>query len=149
MLVEKCDKNYIDVLIENLQDIDEVYFTNKASLDRHYEKHVISDEDGIYKMKYMDKDEYNELANQLSSAKASRLNDRSADIIGYVTKSGRSVKYDKRTNLVVAYVDDDKQGHEAIALYKQPINKFFRKVNGNDVTFAFGSHLDEENNGTK
>ena len=68
MLVEKCDKSYIDVLIESLQDIDEVYFTNKASLDKHYKKHVLSDEDGVYKMKYMDKDEYNELANQLSSA---------------------------------------------------------------------------------
>ncbi len=89
------------------------------------------------------------MANQLSSAKASRLNDRSANIIGYVTKNGRIVKYDKRTNLVVAYVDDDVQGHEVIALYKQPINKFFRKVNSDNSTFAFGSHLDEENNGTK
>ena len=65
--------------------IDEVYFT-KDNLDRHHYKHVISDEDGPLQMEYMTPEEHNKLADDLSSSVASKINNKDADIIGYVTK---------------------------------------------------------------
>ena len=89
-------------------------------------------------------DEYNELANTLSEAPAGHLNDRNATVIGYVTEQGRFIKYDKSNNLVVIYVDDNRLGHETIALYKQPMRKFFNKLNGDDPRFKFKSHLPKD-----
>lgn len=131
----------VSKLLEKYNYLDEVYFERESDLDRHYNKHVVSDEDGPFKMEYMSKDDYNNLADTLSSAPASRINDRSARIIGYVTERGRFVKYDRDTNLVVAYVDDDVNGHTAISLYKQPISKFYRKLNSDNPDFKFKSHI--------
>ena len=127
-------------LLETFDDLEEVYFTQKNG-ERHYNSHILSDKDGHLKMDYMTYNEYNQLADDLSSSDASKLNDRSAKIIGYVTKSGRIVKHDKETNLTVVYVDDDEKGHEAISLYKQPTSKFFRKLNTPDCDMSFGKNL--------
>lgn len=89
-------------------------------------------------------DDYNELANTLSESPAGHLNDRNAAVIGYVTEQGRFIKYDKSNNLVVIYVDDNRLGHETIALYKQPMRKFFNKLNGDDPRFKFKSHLPKD-----
>lgn len=121
-------------------DLYEVYFT-KNNLQRHYNKHVISDEDGYLKMEYMSPEEYDALADKLSNAQASRLNDKEADIIGYITKGGRIIKHDKRNNLTVVYVDDDINGHEAIALYKQRTGKFFDRANKKGSETEFGGHI--------
>ena len=120
--------------------IEEVYFT-KNNRDKHYDRHVISDEDGPLKMEYITPEEYDMLADELSSATAGKLNDRSARIIGYITKGGRVVKHDKDRQLTVVYVDDDEKGHEAISLYKQPTSKFFFKLNRPDGVMSFGSNL--------
>lgn len=134
-------QSLFESIIERYTDLEEVYFTNKRNLDRHYNKHVLSDEDGPLKMEYMPEEEYNELANTISEAPAGKLNNKAARIIGYVTTSGRKIKYDKNHNLTVVYVDDDVNGHEVIALYKQPLNKFFRKLNTPNTDFSFGGHL--------
>ena len=120
--------------------IDEVYFTKK-NLARHHYKHVISDEDGPLKMEYITPEEYDNLADDLSSSCASKINDREANIIGYVTKSGRIVKHDRENKLTIVYVDDDIKGHEAIALYKQPTKKFFDKLNRAGSEMEFGCHI--------
>ena len=127
-------------LVETFEDLVEVYFTPR-NRERHYNSHVISDADGPFKMTEMTIEEYDQLADDLSSAPASKLNDRSARIIGYITKSGRTVKHDKETLLTVVYVDDDIKGHEAISLYKQPTGKFFRKLNTPGLDMSFGKNL--------
>lgn len=120
--------------------LDEVYFT-KDNLDIHHYKHVISDEDGLLKMEYMTPEEYNKLADDLSSSAASKINDREADIIGYVTKNGRTIKHDRRNKITIVYVDDDIRGHEVISLYKQPTKKFFDRLNRAGSETEFGSHI--------
>ena len=120
--------------------LDEVYFT-KDNLDRHHYKHVISDEYGPLKMEYITPEEYNKLADDLSSSVASKINNREADIIGYVTKNGRTVKHDKRNKITIVYVDDDIKGHEVISLYKQPTKKFFDRLNRAGSETEFGSHI--------
>ena len=123
-----------------IDDLDEVYFTDK-NLKAHYNKHVASDIDGNLKLPDMTPDEYNNLADELSSADASRINNKEARIIGYVADNGKIVKYDRLTNYVVAYVDDDIKGHEAVSFYKQPINKFFKKLNDESSPYHFKSHI--------
>ena len=120
--------------------IDEVYFT-KDNLDRHHYKHVISDEDGPLQMEYMTPEEYNKLADDLSSSVASKINNKEADIIGYVTKNGRTIKHDRRNKITVVYVDDDIRGHEVIALCKQSTKKFFDRLNRVGSETEFGSHI--------
>ena len=120
--------------------LDEVYFT-KDNLNRHHYKHVISNEDGPLKMQYMTPEEYDKLADDLSSSHASRINDKNADIIGYITKNGRIIKHDRRNKLTVVYVDDDVRGHEVISLYKQPTKKFFDRLNRTGSETEFGSHI--------
>ena len=122
------------------KELEEVYFTDK-NLKVHYDRHVVSDDDGKLKLPDMSEAEYNQLADDLSSATASRINDRNARIIGYVAVNGKTVKYDKETNYVVAYVDEDISGHEAISFYKQPISKFFRKLNDENSPYRFKSHI--------
>jgi hypothetical protein len=122
-------------------DLEEVYFTTK-NRDIHHHKHVISDEDGKWKMEYMSPEEYNCLADELSSAHAEKLNNKEAKIIGYITKDGRIVKHNRETKMTVVYVDDDERGHEAISLYKQPTGKFFDKLNRPDTKMAFGKNLE-------
>ena len=97
--------------------------------------------DGKLKLPNMTPEEYNNLADELSSAKASKINDRNARIIGYVADNGKTVKYDRLTSYVVAYVDDDIKGHEAVSFYKQPIGKFFNKLNDVNSPFHFKSHI--------
>ena len=123
-----------------IEDLDEVYFTDK-NLKVHYDKHVISDKDGNLKLPNMTTDEYNKLADELSSKEASRINNKEARIIGYVADNGKIVKYDRLTNYVVAYVDDDAKGHEAASFYKQPIYKFFKKLNDKSSPYHFKSHI--------
>ena len=120
--------------------LDEVYFT-KDNLNRHHYKHVISNEDGPLKMQYMTPEEYDKLADDLSSSHASRINDKNAAIIGYITKNGRIIKHDRRNKLTVVYVDDDVRGHEVISLYKQPTKKFFDRLNRTGSETEFGSHI--------
>ena len=120
--------------------IEEVFFT-KDNLDKHHYKHVISDEDGEWKMQSLTPEEYDNLADELSSADAEKLNNRDAKIIGYITKEGRIVKHNKENKLTVVYVDDDEKGHEAISLYKQPTGKFFAKLNRPDTKMAFGKNI--------
>ena len=120
--------------------IDEVYFT-KDNLDRHHYKHVISDEDGPLQMEYMTPEEYNKLADDLSSSVAPQINNKDADIIGYVTKNGRIIKHDRRNKITVVYVDDDIRGHEVISLYKQSTKKFFDRLNRVGSETEFGSHI--------
>lgn len=120
--------------------LDEVYFT-KDNLNRHHYKHVISNEDGPLKMQYMTPEEYDKLADDLSSSTASRINDKNADIIGYITKNGRIIKHDRKNKLTVVYVDDDVRGHEVISLYKQPTKKFFDRLNRTGSETEFGSHI--------
>lgn len=127
-------------LVEDIEHLDEVYFTSK-NLIKHYNKHVVSDEDGSLKMDDMSADEYNNLADKLSSSEASKINDKQANIIGYIAANGKSVKHDRLNNLTVVYVDDDIQGHEAISLYKQPSYKFYRMVNDITRSYHFKSHL--------
>lgn len=126
-------------VLESLS-MDEVFFTDK-NLKKHYDKHVISDNDGRLKMPMMSSEEYNSLADELSSSPAGRLDDRNSRIIGYIANNGKTVKYDRLTNYMVAYVDDDVKGHEAISFYKQPIKKFFNKVNNEKGPFGFKSHI--------
>lgn len=123
-----------------VEDLDEVYFTDK-NLKVHYDRHIISDEDGNLKLPDMTPDEYNNLADELSSADASRINNKEARIIGYIAANGKTVKYDRLTNYVVAYVDDDIKGHEAVSFYKQPIYKFFKKLNDESSPYHFKSHI--------
>lgn len=120
--------------------LDEVYFT-KDNLNRHHYKHVISNEDGPLKMQYMTPEAYDKLADDLSSSHASRINDKNADIIGYITKNGRIIKHDRKNKLTVIYVDDDVRGHEAISLYKQSTKKFFDRLNKVGSETEFGSHI--------
>ena len=126
-------------LVEN-SVLDEVYFT-KDNLNRHHYKHVISNEDGPLKMQYMTPEEYDKLADDLSSSRASRINDKNADIIGYITKNGRIIKHDRKNKLTVVYVDDDVRGHEVISLYKQPTKKFFDRLNRTGSETEFGRHI--------
>ena len=141
-LVENINwfKDRCTQLVENYDNLEEVYFTPR-NREIHYNRHVISDEDGPLKMDYMTIDEYDELADKLSSAEAGKINDRLSQIIGYQTKGGRFVKHDTLSKLTVVYVDDDINGHEAISLYKQPTNKFFRKLNDENSVMAFGNHI--------
>ena len=121
--------------------ITEVFFTNKKNLDLHYLKHVISDDDEDMKMVYMSKEEYNNLADTLSNAQAYPINVFDANIIGYVSETGRILKYDKETNLLVVYVDDDILGHEVISLYRQPIHKFYRKLKSSNPDFKYSKDI--------
>ena len=117
------------------------YFFKCSNLDTHYEKHVISDEDGKWKMPEMTKQEYNNRADKLSSSPAKPLNDTGAKVVGYVTTRRKSVKHDKDTKETVVYVDDKVQGHEAISFYRQSDDKFYRKANEPGGRFEKGSDL--------
>ena len=123
-----------------IEDLDEVYFTDK-NLKLHYDKHEISDKDGNIIQPNMTTDEYNKLADELSSKEASRINNKEARIIGYVADNGKIVKYVRLSNYVVAYVDDDAKGHEAVSFYRQPIYKFFKKLNDKSSPYHFKSHI--------
>lgn len=127
-----------DVLDEEF--LTEVYFTDERNLDYHYNKHVISDEDGDWKMDYVTKDKYNEMADWLSSVKiVGDATDQAykGRFVGYVSHDGRIIIRDNVSNLVVVFVDDDIHGHSSIALYKQHRNKFNRKMNDPNGAFRF------------
>lgn len=118
----------------------EVLFSSDYNLNKHYNKHVISDEDGQLKMDFMSKDDYNYLADTLSSSHAGKLNNKEATIIGYTTKSGKFIKYDKLNHLLIVYAKDG-----AIALYKQGNKKFWDTVNGNrNPEYAYDGPLPPE-----
>ena len=68
-------------LISNIEE----RFTSISKKEKRYYRHVISNDDGIWKMPYMSVDEYEQLADALAETPASKLNDRSADVIGYIT----------------------------------------------------------------
>lgn len=122
----------------------EYYFKSDDELDMHYNKHVLSDEDGPRKMKFITKDDYNELAHVLSTSPAGNLNQRKDfPIIGYKTASGRFIKYDQNSGLCVIYADDSR-GANIISLYKTNDDKFFNKVNGNNPKYKFGGHLPDD-----
>lgn len=125
----------------NYSILDEVFFKPK-NLDIHYNKHVLSNEDGLLKIQYMSKDAYNNLADRLSTADAKPITDTTANIIGYVTKTDRIVKHNKFNKLTIVYVDDDIRGHEVISLYKQPTEKFFRKLNNDNSVMAYKSDIE-------
>ena len=123
----------------------EVYFTDERNLDYHYNKHVISDEDKNWKMKYMSKEEYNKLADWLSSVKnIGDATDREyrGRFVGYISNNGIIVVRDNISNLVVVFVDDVVHGHSAIALYKQSLNKFLRKMNDPTGNYKYVSNIE-------
>ena len=59
-------------LISNIEE----RFTSISKKEKRYYRHV---------MPYMSVDEYEQLADALAETPASKLNDRSADVIGYIT----------------------------------------------------------------
>lgn len=123
------------------KDLDEVFFDNEQNLLNHYNKHVLSGSDGTKQLPNMTKDDYNNLADKLSSSPCGSISDKSAQVVGYETVSGRRIKFDKSSGYVVVYVDDDVRGHTAIALYKQTPKKFFFRANGTDPKYAFYKDL--------
>ena len=125
-------------------DLVEYHFKNKEELYGHYQKHVISDEDGPLKMSYLEPEDYDELAHILSMSKAGNINERDKyDVIGYTTNSGRFVKFNPKSGLCVIYADDS-FGANVISLYRTTVARFFSKVNGSNPNFSFKSHLPEE-----
>ena len=132
--IDEIMKKYNEVL-----HLSEVLFNSDKNLNYHYNKHVVSDDDGPLKMDYISKEEYNELADKLSSAPAGKLNDKEARIIGYTTKNGKFIKYDKVTHLVIVYASDG-----AISLYKQGTKKFWDTVNGHrNPDYAYAGPLED------
>lgn len=101
--------------------LNEVLFGNQENLKRHYEKHITDAAiDGEIQMKYMSIDDFNELADIISSAPAGSIIKSSKPsenkrVIGYVTKSGNFVKYDTVSGLKVIYRPANQGG--AISLY--------------------------------
>ena len=122
-----------------ISDIEE-RFTSNASKEKHYARHIISKDDGIWKMPDMSIDEYEQLADTLAETPASKLNDKSADVIGYITKDGRIVKHQKSTNYTVVYVIESGE-NLIISLYGQSLSKFYRKLNTPNTDMSFGANI--------
>ena len=89
----------------------------------------------------MSADEYEQLANALAETPASKLNDRSADVIGYITKDGRIVKHQKSTDYTVVYADEGTGENLIISFYKQSLSKFYRKLNTPNIDMTFGKNI--------
>lgn len=124
-------------LISNIEE----RFTSKTNRKNHYYRHVTSNDDGIWKMPDMSIDEYEQLADTLAETPASKLNDRSADVIGYITKDGRIVKHQKSTGYTVVYVDGGNGENLIISFYKQSLSKFYRKLDTPNIDMTFGKNI--------
>ena len=124
-------------LISNIEE----RFTSILNKEKHYYRHVISNGDGIWKMPYMSADEYEQLADALAETPASKLNDRSADVIGYITKDGRIVKHQKSTGYTVVYADEGTGENLIISFYRQPLSKFYRKLDTPNIDMTFGKNI--------
>lgn len=123
-------------LISNIEE----RFTSVSNKEKHYYRHIISNDDGIWKMPNMSADEYEQLADALAETPASKLNDRSADVIGYITKDGRIVKHQKSTNYTVVYVIESGE-NLIISLYRQSLSKFYHKLNTPNIDMTFGKNI--------
>lgn len=124
-------------LINNIEE----RFTSKTNRKNHYYRHVSSNADGIWKMPDMSIDEYEQLADALAETPASKLNDRSADVIGYITKDGRIVKHQKSTGYTVVYTNEGTDENLIISFYKQSLNKFYRKLDTPNIDMTFGKNI--------
>lgn len=130
----------------NIEIIDEAYFKDKDNLKTHHGKHVISDEDCDNQLDDMPQEVYDELANQLSLAYASKTNDKGAQIVGYVNQDGNITKFDRQSGLCVVFdVYDD----TVITLYRTTQSRFYDKLNGKgEPEYAYLSQIPSDENGT-
>jgi hypothetical protein len=136
-----------------LNKLEEVYFVpptkvadqfyGAGNFIRHYYKHVLSDEDGIYKLDYLTPKEYNDLADELSTADFEQIKTgdngellNKSGVIGYKTNNGKMGKYNLDNNLLVVYGPDF-----LVTLYKMPLPKFIRKVLNSDGPYGYGGPL--------
>ena len=126
--------------LDEADELSETFLKGK-NLDNHYEKHVakswvdyIDDEtDELFDP--TSKEEYNTLGDALTKQKVRTSDTNSPDrFVGYVTKDGKIVKYDKETNELVVYVA--KYGDQAtISYYKTksgPEHKSYNKKKERD-----------------
>lgn len=126
------------------KDLVEVYFdriNNDKSFNYHYDAHVLGvgehADNESKRLTGLSKDEYDELANTLSETPAGDINSDDR-VVGYVSKNGYYVKYDKKTNLLVVYNDN-----MAVSLYKMWYRKF-QAYAENNPKFGYASDLPEK-----
>lgn len=123
--------------------LNETLFTNSENLDRHWEKHVLKQDEPFNsldpKFPNMTKDQYDKFADELSNMTAwtsKDINNPDIPVIGFVLKDGRRVKFLKHCRYwvlskfpeEVIYVDDDKKGHETISYMLCKPDKIIREL---------------------
>ena len=94
-------------------ELSETKFHRNNNFDTHYAKHVASDWTTYFlERKYellppMTKDEYDDEADLLTKRQVNTSDLEAADrYVGFVTESGRIVKYDKNLGALVIYVSN-------------------------------------------
>lgn len=90
---------------DNLTKLDEVLFNNKYELAKHFIKHVpLTPEDtNGSKFDHMTVEKYDEAADKLSESPAGPARSEEHDVVGFITRNGRYIKYKKSTQEFVVY----------------------------------------------
>lgn len=124
-------------LVENLMPLDETHFIRNQTFLDHFDKHVAKNyreyflevEDELFEP--MSPDEYDEYAHKLSQEPVYTSNvDSSYDVIGFVSKDGRIIKYRKSLSEIVVY-KAEKDDVVTISYYKlrtTPNHQRYKKI---------------------
>lgn len=125
-------------ILSDEEFLDETYFPNKKSLQKHYDDHVAKTMNGYNKnggktlFPPMSMQDYDDLGDTKSKENVTSSNLNSPDdCIGFVQKSGDIVKYNRKNNTVVVYNTNPPKPH-TVTFYKvKNDNKYRNLMAGN------------------
>lgn len=107
MILKIMNEGLEKILYEdvNEKELNEILFSDKYNLTKHFIKHVPLTPEDISgsKFEHMTVEEYEEAADRLSESPAGPARSEEHDIVGFIARNGRYMKYKKSTGEFVIY----------------------------------------------
>lgn len=112
--------------------LDEVLFTDRNNLVKHYIKHIPLTPEELRGSKFerMTVDEYEEAADKLSETPAGPARSETHDVVGFISKNRRYIKYKKSTKEYIIYTPNV----GVISYYPLEYESYLRQV---DTQFMY------------
>lgn len=133
-------------------NIDEAHFS-KENLENHAQKHI-EEFTTEYKLDNISSSDYDDLCDKLTKSKASYVGDLDADVVGFITQTGRKIKFrkidDSNSYEFAVYTGDPEYG-EAITYFVKTYSQIIDNSNpyayDGDKRNMYGMDLDGQMNG--
>lgn len=98
-----------------------------------------------YLLKGLSREEYDNLADELSETKAGKVTSNEP-VIGYIAKNGKYIKYRLSDGLLVVYIKNKPNDiDQAISLYKVRGERFISHFVNSDKEYGYLKDLPENN----